>query len=228
MSYKKSGETRDRILKAAARIFAERGYYETSIGDIAREAGIGRASFYYYFDDKEKTARALFDSYVDRINAAADAAVPVNASGDSSEDAPLDDPGRLMLSAFVKYILMFKYIALNKATHAVYYDLVNFADYDEANIERLKRTVFKDTVRLAAAYGARLSEADLVAFIVTSNSLAKALFKATVNGILDYSLEEAMDSFCRRAILPDIHMPETEYRAIMAEAFRICGRIALD
>lgn len=61
MSYKKSGETRDRILKAAARIFAERGYYETSIGDIAREAGIGRASFYYYFDDKEKTARALFD-----------------------------------------------------------------------------------------------------------------------------------------------------------------------
>ena len=43
--------------------------------------------------------------------------------------------GQVMLNIFVKYILLFKYVALNKATHAVYYDLVNFADYDQANIE---------------------------------------------------------------------------------------------
>lgn len=224
MAYRKSAETRDRILKAAARIFSERGYYETNVGDIAAEAGIGRASFYYYYQDKEMTARALFDSYVDRLFAAANAAVPVSPD----EGASIGNPAPYMLNTFVKYILMFKYIALNRATYAVYYDLVNFADYDAANIARLEHTIFKDTVRIAAAYGTAMSEADLIAFIVTSNSLAKALFKAIRNGTLDYSLEKAMDSFCRRAILPDIRIPETEYQSLLAEAFRLCGSISLD
>jgi len=236
MSYRKSGETRSRILKAAARIFAERGYYETSIADIAAEAGIGRPSFYYYFDDKEKTARALFDSYVDRIYAAADAAVPtrapVDARGVSSEaaspDSSFDAAGRVMLNVFVKYILLFKYVALNKATHAVYYDLVNFADYDRANIERLKRTTFKETQGLATFYGKELSDAELVAFIVTTNAVAKSIFKAVSNGILDFSLQEATDYFYRHAILPDISMSETAYLALKAEAFAICERTRLD
>jgi AcrR family transcriptional regulator len=222
MAYRKSGETRGRILKAAAKMFAERGYYETGIGDIAQMAGIGRASFYYYFDSKEEAARAVFDSYVDRIYAAADEAVPLKARTDDGNNETL------MLNIFVKYILTFKYVALNKATHAVYYDLVNFADYDKANIERLKRTTFKDTKRLAAAYGKSMSETELVAFIVTTNAQAKSIFKALLNGILGFSLERAMDYFCTHAILPDIPIPEAAYRALLAKGFEICERIALD
>lgn len=224
MAYKKSGETRDRLLKAAEKLFAERGYYETGVGDIAKEAGIGRASFYYYFEDKEKAARAVFDSYIERIYAAADKAVPTQAPA----GAELEDTKTVLLRTFVKYILLFKYIALNKATHAVYYDLVNYADYDEANIERLKRTTYKDTKRLAAAFGSQLSEAELVAFIVTTNSVAKSIFKALSNGILGFSLQEATDFFFRHALLPDIHMPESEYQALRAEAFSICEGIELD
>lgn len=61
MAYKKSEETRGRILEAASRLFAEKGYYETGMADIARAANIGHASIYYHFDTKEKVARALFD-----------------------------------------------------------------------------------------------------------------------------------------------------------------------
>jgi AcrR family transcriptional regulator len=119
MAYRKKRRYRGRILKAAIRLFNERGYYETGIGDIAKAAGIGRASFYYYFDDKEKAARAVFDSYVDRIYAAANEAVPrEEVDVDSREDMET-----LVLSTLVKYILLFKYVALNPATHAVYYDL---------------------------------------------------------------------------------------------------------
>ena len=224
MAYKKSDDTRNRILKSAARIFAKRGYYETGIGDIARDAGIGRASFYYYFEDKEKAARAVFDSYVDRIYEAADKVVPIGTSEDGSERTT----ETLMLSIFVKYVLLFKYIALNKATHAVYYDLVNFADYDTANIERLKRTTYKDTIRLAADYGGQMSESQLVAFIVTTNTVAKAIFKAMSNGILDFSLEEAVDFFLRHAVLPDIPIPEDTYRALRTKAFELCKGISLD
>lgn len=223
MAYKKSGETRDRLLKAADKMFAERGYYETGVGDIAKEAGIGRASFYYYYEDKEKAARAVFDSYIDRIYAAADKAIPTKAA-----EAGLEDTETVLLRTFVKYILLFKYIALNKATHAVYYDLVNYADYDEANIARLKRTTYKDTRGLAAAFGRRLSDAEFVAFIISTNSVAKSIFKAMSNGILGFSMEEATDFFFRHAVLPDIPIPESHYQALRAKALGICEGITLD
>ena len=223
MAYKKSGATRDRILKSAARLFAERGYYETGIGDIATEAGIGRPSFYYYFDDKEKAARALFDSFADRIYAAADRIV----SGLPADDAPANR-NPLVLYTFIEYILLFKFIALNKATHAVYYDLVNFADYDAANMERLMRTTYKDTKRLAAAYGKDLSDDEHIAFIVTTDAAAKSIFKAIVKGTLGFGLVEATDFFFRHAVLPTIPIPETEYRESLAEAFRLCEGIVLE
>lgn len=224
MAYKKSGKTRTRLLEAAARIFAERGYYDTGIGDIAKEAKIGRASFYYYFKDKEKAARAVFDSNVERIYAAADRAVPTI----SSKNDPSTNVESLILRIFVEYILLFEHIALNKATHAVYYDLVNFADYDKENIDRLKRTTYKLTKRLAAAYGRKMSEAGLVAFIVTTNAVAKSIFKALTNGILGFSLEEAADFFFRHAVLPDIPIPEASYQALLSKALAICAGIRWD
>ena len=214
MAYKKSGETRERILKAAARLFAERGYYETGIGDIADAAGIGRASVYYYFPDKEKVARALYDSIVDRIFT-----TTMRLVGEDED---------LFLEILIEYILLFRYVALNKTTQAVFYDLVHFADYDEANIERLKRTVFRDAKRLSALSGVRLSEKRLTANIITSDAFAKSLFKGIINGTLDFSLEEAMDFFSRRIILPDAPVPEAEYRRKLKEAFRRCEGVAID
>lgn len=219
MAYKKSTETRDRLLKAAARLFAKGGYYETGIGDIAREAGIGRASFYYYFEDKEKIARAVFDSYVDRILSAAEQLAPVRT--------PDDIEGQL-LCILLEYLLLFKCIALNEATHAVYYDLVNYADYDLQNIDRLKRTTFKDTQKLAAAYGRQMSDDHLVAFIISTNALAKSLFKAILKGTLRFSLAEAADYFFSHAILPDIPIPRERYRALMDKALELCSTIEMD
>lgn len=231
MAYRKSGATKDRILRAAAELFAERGYYEVAVGDIADRAGIGRPSFYYYFVDKEKAARALFDSYVERILAAAEKATGDPGLGPMAPDEAVRrlaaEPRRFMLLTFVKYLLIFKYIALNPATQAVYYDLVDYADYDAANIERLKRTVYRGSDALAAAYGAAMSGSDFTAYIVTSNAIAKSLFKAVLRGILDYGLEEAMDRFVRKAILPAIPMPEDEYRSTLAEAIGICASIEL-
>ncbi|MBY0530784.1 MAG: TetR/AcrR family transcriptional regulator [Xanthobacteraceae bacterium] len=41
------------ILDAAAKVFAERGYYGASTQDIANVLGIRQASLYYYFSSKE-------------------------------------------------------------------------------------------------------------------------------------------------------------------------------
>ncbi|WP_409330840.1 TetR/AcrR family transcriptional regulator [Trujillonella humicola] len=40
------------MVKAGARLFAERGYHGTSVDDVVAEAGFARATFYKYFDEK--------------------------------------------------------------------------------------------------------------------------------------------------------------------------------
>lgn len=51
--------TRERILRAALRLFAEHGYGATSMREIAEQLGITKAALYYHFDSKEDIVRAL-------------------------------------------------------------------------------------------------------------------------------------------------------------------------
>jgi len=53
-----AGPTRDQkldtLLSAAAKVFAERGYHETSMRDLARASGVSLAGVYYYVQSKEE------------------------------------------------------------------------------------------------------------------------------------------------------------------------------
>ena len=56
-----SGErTRQAILDAALTLFADRGYFGTSLRDIARVVGISESAIYNYFDGKTALFEALF------------------------------------------------------------------------------------------------------------------------------------------------------------------------
>src|SRR5689334_24286331 len=55
-----SAETRDRLLRAAADVFAERGYDGTRVADIAAVAGVSNGAMYAHFASKaELLAGAL-------------------------------------------------------------------------------------------------------------------------------------------------------------------------
>lgn len=56
-------ERKQQLLDGAARLFAERGYAETRVIDIVREAGVAKGLFYWYFDNKE----ALFEELAESI-----------------------------------------------------------------------------------------------------------------------------------------------------------------
>lgn len=57
---RKRGELkREKILWAAAKIFAERGYSSTTLGDIAAAAGTLAGSLYYHFDSRDDITREV-------------------------------------------------------------------------------------------------------------------------------------------------------------------------
>lgn len=81
------GQTRslraaERILDAAARLFAERGVGATQMGDIAKAAGCSRATLYRYFDNRQAVQLAFVHREARRIGARV-----------TEEIRGIDDPG---------------------------------------------------------------------------------------------------------------------------------------
>jgi TetR/AcrR family transcriptional regulator, fatty acid metabolism regulator protein len=54
-----ANSTKDRILRAATRLFAEQGYQKTTIIEISKEAGFSEAALYEYFQGKEDLLNAI-------------------------------------------------------------------------------------------------------------------------------------------------------------------------
>ena len=54
------GQISERIIAAALQLFTQRGYFSTSVPDMARTAQVSVGSIYHHFKDKEDVARALF------------------------------------------------------------------------------------------------------------------------------------------------------------------------
>lgn len=66
MTRPRRGEPRARtkILEASRKLFARRGFSETSMGDIARAAQVARATVYNNFDDKQDILTAIISDYM--------------------------------------------------------------------------------------------------------------------------------------------------------------------
>lgn len=55
------------ILTAAFTLFVDKGYYKTTLGDIARAVGIGQGTLYYYFPTKDEIFWGVFDHMMSSI-----------------------------------------------------------------------------------------------------------------------------------------------------------------
>ena len=54
-------DKREAILRAATRVFAHNGYFNSKVADIAREAGVADGTVYLYFKSKEEILHSIFD-----------------------------------------------------------------------------------------------------------------------------------------------------------------------
>jgi len=93
-------ETRQRLLGAAARLFAERGYQHVTVRDICKEAGANVAAVNYYFRDKEGLYQEVIQLIIRHIKETFQ--VAHNAGQDKTPDDRLRHYVRVFLRSILK------------------------------------------------------------------------------------------------------------------------------
>lgn len=88
-------ERRSELTRAAARLFAQKGYHGTSIGDIAEALGVQKASLYHHIESKQDLLAETMREGAEAFHAALDA-VP--------ERVPAVERIRLALRAHLRVV----------------------------------------------------------------------------------------------------------------------------
>src|SRR5882757_2726351 len=175
---------RDAILRAAIDVFAERGYFNAQVADVARVAGVAAGTVYLYFKGKDDLLISIFERSMREGLAAGRAAV-----------ADLDDPRERLLRLARGH--------LARLGHDRNLAIVFQVELRQSTkfMERLSATLLRDylgLIREAIADGQRqgLFRAD-----VKATAMAKMLFGAldemATNWILSkrrYTLEADADT----------------------------------
>ncbi len=63
------GGKRIRIIDAAIKVFAEKGFHQARVTDIASQAGVADGTIYLYFRNKEDLLLTIFEEKMQEINA---------------------------------------------------------------------------------------------------------------------------------------------------------------
>src|SRR5438552_4957340 len=67
-------ETRERVLRSAAQLFADRGFKKVTVRDICRAARANVAAVNYHFGDKMGLYREVLHAAIDMLRSTTDAA----------------------------------------------------------------------------------------------------------------------------------------------------------
>jgi AcrR family transcriptional regulator len=78
----RSETTREALIAAARRLFAERGYAAVGTEEIVRAAGVTRGALYHHFDDK----RGLFEAVYERVEEELSRRIAEGALAGGAED----------------------------------------------------------------------------------------------------------------------------------------------
>ena len=101
-----SNTTRSRaILATASRLFATRGYSQTTTAEIAREAGVAEGTLYHHFGSKDGIFLTLFDETMEGYLAGIEGILARGATG------------RETLSAFARF--HFDYVSLREEQYLI-------------------------------------------------------------------------------------------------------------
>jgi len=91
---RRAAQTRERIFRAALRLFAERGFVATTVKDITEAADVGKGTFFNYFPSKEHAVAAFGEMQVSKVAAA--------VANPAARERPLEATMRRMVQSLAE------------------------------------------------------------------------------------------------------------------------------
>ncbi len=106
--------TKERILQAAADVFAAKGYYGAAVDDIVRASDTSKGSFYFHFPNKRGIFTALLDHLTARLLQRVDEAISGHRPGDDPTQR-LDAALGAVIAAFSQRRLLARLLLVEAA-----------------------------------------------------------------------------------------------------------------
>lgn len=119
---------RQRILEAAIRVFARKGYRDAAVADIIREARISHGAFYLYFKSKAAAFEAILEGFLEGLRRLAEA-----------ESKKLFDPRALEASIHASLAVWLRHFHANRDVAALVFR--EAGSFDPRYRERLGEAV---------------------------------------------------------------------------------------
>src|SRR5215472_13856194 len=95
---RRRAETREKLFRAAMKLFAERGFFETTTEDITDAADVGQGTFFNYFPTKQHVLTVLSEKQIEKVMHAREEAeagkVPIHDVLNELMHAIAQEPGK--------------------------------------------------------------------------------------------------------------------------------------
>ena len=173
---------RRRVLDAAAAIFAEHGYAEASIEEIARACGMSRKTIYGLYPSKEELFSALLT-----------AAVPADDASETFIGADFEESVNRVMDRICAAALAPREIALLRLVIAEARLAPELAAaYYRSTVERGRRFLAAELKRLGAAFGRPADDVEQFADILFGAAVAGPLIHALVGDSATHTPEDTV------------------------------------
>jgi len=167
-----SAEIRERLFRAALKLFAERGFSETSVEDITEAADVGKGTFFNYFPSKDHILLAFGEMQLAKLEEAVSKARAINepmpqflrALGVRMTQEPTRNPAiiRALLQAYLSTTPVREaMVDLQRRVHALHTQMIDLGqergeirnDLPAAEIANVFRQTIFGTLLIWSLYG---------------------------------------------------------------------------
>lgn len=169
---RRSAEIRERLFHAALKLFAEKGFAETTVVDITNAADVGKGTFFNYFPSKDHVLLAFGEMQLGKLQEAINIARSTNepmpeflrALGTRMTQEPIRNPAiiRALLQAYLSTTQVREaMVDLQNRVHALHTQMVELgqdrgeirSDLPAADIAYVFRQTIFGTLLIWSLYG---------------------------------------------------------------------------
>jgi AcrR family transcriptional regulator len=145
---------KEKIIKAAFKIFTKKGYHQSTMDNIAKEIGVSKGALYQYFKNKRELLNEIVLSYHAMFRDV------LRASFGKQDSATIAEEG--------SQALLEKY----RLHHEMFFEVIAIAGHDEVIKQSLKNEYEKD-IKLIEEYLLQKKQNGKLALKIEANTLAQ-------------------------------------------------------